>query len=294
MDAHRIDIDFEYLSQIRTAFALHTGRKTSNILEGDFRSVYRGRSMEFDELSEYMPGDEVHDIDWKSSSRSGQVLVRRYVAERKHHLLFIVDSGEKMRADTSAGQSKERIAAMTFGTAAYLADRNGADFALLQPEEDTMQLSLFRAGMPHLEKLLTQCVSKLGTESTYDAAKLLQFAADQIRKRMIIFLITDFDGLDRLDESLIGRGTERNDLLIVNIEDAYLTDHMAYDAADRCYADTRIVNSAALRRAEIDRRNRIQSFADNLFRRARVQSTTIAKEEEITDRVIGLFRDRTP
>ena len=67
-----MNIDYEYLSKIRRAVALYTNKKTSNILDGDFHSIHKGRSMEFEDLKEYALGDEVHDIDWKSSSRMGK------------------------------------------------------------------------------------------------------------------------------------------------------------------------------------------------------------------------------
>ena len=76
-------MDYNYLAKIKAQVNLYTRRKSSNILEGDFRSVFRGRSLEFDDLKEYDFGDNVHDIDWKSSSRTGKTLIRRYVAEKK-------------------------------------------------------------------------------------------------------------------------------------------------------------------------------------------------------------------
>ena len=108
-------MNYDYLAKIRGAVTLYTKHKTSNILEGGFRSLYRGRSLEFDDLKEYDFGDNVHDIDWKSSSRSGKILIRRYVAEKKHNVLFVCDSGPKMDAHTSAGCSKTELALMIFG-----------------------------------------------------------------------------------------------------------------------------------------------------------------------------------
>ena len=70
-------MDYNYLAKIRAQVNLYTRRKSSNILEGDFRSVFRGRSLEFDDLKEYDFGDNVHDIDWKSSSRTGKTAKSR-------------------------------------------------------------------------------------------------------------------------------------------------------------------------------------------------------------------------
>ena len=115
-----IDINYDYLDRVRRVAALYTKRKTSDLLDGDYRSMQHGRSLDFDDLREYRYGDDVDYIDWKSSSRVGKTLIRRYFADRKHDVLFIGDTGRKMTGDTPAGESKEQIALMAFGVAAYL------------------------------------------------------------------------------------------------------------------------------------------------------------------------------
>lgn len=285
-----MNIDFEYLAKIRNAFSLKTARKSSNILEGDFRSIYRGRSMEFDELSEYHEGDEVHDIDWNVSSRTGQILVRRYVAERKHFILFVGDTGEKMSGHTSAGEDKEELAVMTFAAAAYLCDRNGADYTLMTAENGAASHDLFRAGMDHLEKLTQIYHDRIAREGSVSVETLLDAAVESIRKRMIIFLITDFMGLKALDEKLLQKVTEKNDLLVVHLEDAYLTDDHAFDLSRKRYADSFLTRSAALKREEHRMRGRILAKAEKLLARNGVSLVTIRKEEEVIDQVIALFR----
>ena len=121
-----IHLNYDYLDRVRRAAELYTKRKTSDLLDGDFQSRMHGRSLDFDDLREYHYGDDVNYIDWKSSSRAGRTLVRRYFADRKHNVLFIGDTGKKMTGDTPAGESKEHIALMAFGIAA-VAFRKGID-----------------------------------------------------------------------------------------------------------------------------------------------------------------------
>ena len=68
--------------------------------------------MNFEDLREYVIGDNVKDIDWKASARSNKILIKQYVAEKKHNVLFILDSGKKMLADTRDLDSKEDVALM--------------------------------------------------------------------------------------------------------------------------------------------------------------------------------------
>ena len=286
-------VDFDYLAKIRNTFSILTNKRASNILEGDFMSVYRGRSLEFDELSEYTYGDNVQDIDWKSSSRAGRTLVRRYVANKKHFVLFIVDSGDKMTAHTSAGEWKKDIACTALGTIGYLVDGSGADYALLRHTKEGFEHSLFRSGMPHLDQLLYTCAQNIGTNSTADITALLDFAVENIRKKMILCLITDLDGLMRLDEHLVQKVTYNNDLVVVNIDDAFLTDDYAFDLQNSRYADTYLVRSKKLRTEERRQRGAMLRERANMLYRQHAGFCTIARESEIVDRVIALFDHRT-
>ena len=147
-------MDYDYLSRIRANLTLYSKKKTSNLLDGGFRSIFRGRSLDFDDLREYTYGDNVRDIDWKSSSKTGKTLVRRYIAERKHNILLVGDSGMKMVADTDAGEAKEKLAVMTLGSLAYLANRHGDDFAMLMNRGPGMDFSFFKSGEVHFERIV--------------------------------------------------------------------------------------------------------------------------------------------
>ena len=102
-------MNYDYLAKIKSKIALYSKKKTSNFLDGEFRSVHRGRSFDFDDLREYTYGDNIKDIDWKSSSKTGKTLVRRFIAEKKHNVLFVVDTGNKMCADTSGFEDKSSL-----------------------------------------------------------------------------------------------------------------------------------------------------------------------------------------
>ena len=74
-----------YISKVQSNLKgntnIQTNRATSRILDGSYHSIYKGRSMNFDELREYVAGDDIKDMDWKASARSQKLLVRQYIAE---------------------------------------------------------------------------------------------------------------------------------------------------------------------------------------------------------------------
>ena len=198
-----------------------------------------------------------------------------------------------MTAHTSAGEWKKNIACTTLGTIAYLADQAGADYALLRHTKEGYEHSLFRSGMPHLDQLLYTCSENIGVNSKTGVDALLDFAVENIRKKMIICLITDLGGLMHLDEHLVQKVTYGNDLVVVNIDDAYLTDDYAFDVHSSRYADTYLVRSRKLRVEERKQRRAMLRERANMLYHQHAGFCTIRKESEIVDRVIALFDQRT-
>ena len=145
-----------YINKIKANISIYASKKTSNILDGSYKSIYKGRSLNFEDLREYVIGDNIKDIDWKASARSEKILVRQYIAEKKHNIMLVLDIGKKMRADTSDGVLKKEIAIMSAGTMAYLASKNG-DYVGATYDRDGL-ISYF----PFKEGLITGFVFVLG------------------------------------------------------------------------------------------------------------------------------------
>ncbi len=282
-------IDYEYLSKIRRAVALYTKRKTSNILDGDFHSVHRGRSMEFDDLKEYAYGDDVHDIDWKSSSRMGSILVRRYMTDRRHNVMFICDRGLKFLGDTAGGESKSELMMMIFGIIAYITGRNGADFAMSYPGAQHATISLFKSGTDHLEKLLYDYEKSCEADSPVSLTDTIKEVLNTVHKRMIIFLLTDIEGLSQLDAGIIRSITDSHDLLIMNIDDAFLTGDQVFDSEVGSYERFFLSHSKALRDEEMRQRKEILDSVSDTCKQFRAVLTTISKQEDIIESTILLF-----
>ena len=78
-----------FVPRLKARLALPAHRKVSGLLEGEFASMQTGRGMEFNDLREYVRGDDVKDLDWKASARTGEMLVKRYVAVRRHTVLLV-------------------------------------------------------------------------------------------------------------------------------------------------------------------------------------------------------------
>ena len=282
-------MDFDNLSKIRAQVSIYTNKKTSNILDGDFRSIYRGRSLDFDDLREYAYGDNIKDIDWKSSSKTGKTLVRRFVAEKKHNVLFLVDSGEKMLAHTSEYDEKSEVAINSFGTIAYLVDKHGDDFALMQNTAGGVDFSYFRNGAGHFENLMNRCRENIGSAGKNGIAALMDYVSENIRRKMIIIAVTDMYGMSQMTDKLLRKATVNNDILVICVDDAYLYGYDVYDVQKKRYEDFFTAHRNRLYEAEYKDREARKSKSLELFKRYGVSCVTIRSEKEIIEKVIELF-----
>ena len=286
----KIDLSYDYLDRVRRAVAFYTKRKTSNLLEGDYSSMQHGRSLDFDDLREYRPGDDINYIDWKSSSRVGKTLVRRYFADRKHDVIFVGDTGTKMTGDTPAGESKEQIALMAFGVAAYLLGKQGVNYALSYCGSGNRRISSFLSSPLHLEELLYGYKEAIESgEPRQSFYQTLSDTASVFTRHMVMVIITDAEGLAELDMELVRRLIYCNDVYIVKIEDALLTSDNAYDLDAGVLADPFLALCRDLREEEKKMKEDLDRTAEHLLTPNRVFFRSVSREEEIVDVLIALF-----
>lgn len=281
--------NFDYLTRIRSLIALHSRRLTSNTLEGSFRSTHRARSMEFEDLREYVWGDNVKDIDWRSTARTGNVLVRRFVAERRHNVLIVADCGGKMDASSSFGEDKATLAVDTVGTIAYIAMLHGDDVAGLFGGATGITFTGFHASRNHVESILATYDRDVRTDGENRLAQMIDHVVESMDRRMIVFIVTDMEGLESLDDKALGRLSIRNDLLVVDIDDAYLSGESLWDADEGDYEAQMILSDPKIVEAELaDRRARLEA-ADERCRRRGAHLAVIGRSAEIPDRMVELL-----
>lgn len=282
-------MNFDNLAKVKASIYLNSNKKTSNILSGEFRSVYRGRSNDFDDLREYIYGDNVKDIDWKSSSKTGKILIRRYIAEKKHNILFVCDSGQKMDAMTPYGEMKSDVAVMAMGVVAYLINQHGDDFASIRSTPDGYDYSFFRSGKIHFERIVSGYERGVTDRPEFDIGNVLNYVNQSLTRKMIMFIITDMAGLTRMNEPLIKELSARNDIMVINIDDAYLTGDNVFDIEEGNYEDSMILHNKLFHRAEIKHREKLINEKKALFSGYNIEMTTISRESEIIDKIIELF-----
>ena len=279
----------DYITRIKANVSIYATKKTSNVLDGTYPSVFHGRSLNFEDLREYVPGDNIRDIDWKSSGRAGTILVKRYIADKKHSIMLVLDTGAKMTGDTAQFESKREIALRTAGTVGYIAYKNGDTVGSLYNNDGLIKLNPFRTGIPNLERILAQYDRDLESTKKNSIEKSLNFILNNFKKRMIIFVITDMDGISQVSEPCLKRLKTRHDVLFVNISDLGLTGNKVFDIDGSGYVPSFISGNKTLARLEAEKRKEIIDSNAHKLLKFGVSSVTIDKEDDIVTKIIELL-----
>ena len=170
---------------------VRTNRLVNDMMVGAYLSHFKGRGMDFEELREYIPGDEVRDIDWNVSYRMGRPFVKRYREERELAMVLAVDISASS-AFGSQERSKREFAAEVAGTLAMSATRSSDKVALLL---FTDEIELFlppRKGRRHILRLIREMLQHEPRHRGTNIPGALAFLNHVLHRRSIIFLLTDF------------------------------------------------------------------------------------------------------
>ncbi len=165
------------------------------LLGGEYKSVFKGRGMEFDEVREYQPGDEVRTIDWNVTARTGKPFVKRYIEEREQALFFLVD----MSASGTFGsteKTKNETAAELCGLLAFSAIKNNDKVGLII---FTDEIELFippDKGQLHVLHIIREILSFKPKRKGTCIPCALDYLGKMVKKKCVTFLISDFQDSD--------------------------------------------------------------------------------------------------
>ncbi|MCX6929875.1 MAG: DUF58 domain-containing protein [Verrucomicrobia bacterium] len=217
----------ELLESVRRV-EVRTNRLVNDTMVGAYLSHFKGRGMDFEELREYMPGDEVRDIDWNVTYRMGRPFVKRYREERELAMVLAVDISASS-AFGSLNRTKRQFAAEIAGTLAISATRSSDKVALLL-FTDRVELYLPpRKGRSHILRLIREMLTFEPKHRSTNIPAALGFLNRVLHRRSIVFLLTDFlhsfgptvaqPGGRRDTMQEIGLTNARHDLVCVHLHD---------------------------------------------------------------------------
>ena len=205
----------EILKKIR-ALEIKTKGLVQTVFAGDYHSVFKGRGMNFDEVREYQPGDEIRAIDWNVTARLGTAFVKKFTEERELTVLLVVDVSASGNFG-SVSQSKRELAAEVACLIAFSAIRNNDKVGLLLFTDSVELYIPAKKGRSHTLRLIREILFFEPQGRGTDPALALNYLNRVITRRAVVFFISDFQTGDFSRELTIsGR---RHDFIAVHVQD---------------------------------------------------------------------------
>lgn len=284
----------KYISQIQASLkryrTIPTKKITSRILDGSYRSVYKGKSMNFDELREYVVGDDRKDIDWKASARSQKMLVKQYIAEKKHNIMLVMDTNRRMLADTKELEPKWETALLSAGTLAYLVNQNGDYVSAIYSTEHSMEHFPFKMGLMNIENILEHYQKNVTMKNQSNIEKTLDYILRNFRRRMILIVVTDMEGIRGISETTLKRVITLHDLLVIHVNDAEATGEMVYSMEEEMYLPEFFTENKKLARLQKEKQEAVYKECEDKLKRFGIAVTTVGHKQEIDTKLTCLLQ----
>jgi uncharacterized protein (DUF58 family) len=205
----------ELIKKIRQ-IQIYTSRAVDASFAGQYESVFKGRGMQFDEVREYTPGDDIRTIDWNVTARTGKPYIKRFVEEREMTVMFAVDLSASGDFGT-VNKAKNELAAEFCAVLAFAAAKNNDKVGLLI---FTDRIELYippKKGISHMLRLVRELLYFKMPKRKTNIGEALDYLGKVIRKKATMFLVSDFIETDfKRPLSLLNK---RHDVIAVPVRD---------------------------------------------------------------------------
>lgn len=170
---------------------IRTRRLVTDALAGQYHSIFKGRGINFEEVREYYPGDEVRTIDWNVTARQGRPFVKKFTEERELTILLLVDVSASGNFGSTT-QSKRELSAELASVLAFSAIRNNDKVGLILFTDQVEQYIPPRKGRSHVLRVVREILFFEPKNRGTNIARALDFANKVMTRRAVAFLVSDF------------------------------------------------------------------------------------------------------
>lgn len=283
----------ELLKKVRH-IEIRTTRLVNDLFGGEYESVFKGQGIEFADIREYVPGDDIRTIDWNVTARSTTAFVKKFVETRELTVLFVVDmSGSQYFGSTE--KLKSEVAAEIAALLAFSAVKNNDKTGLLICTDRVEKFVPVKKGRNHALRVIREI---LGYQPKHPGTRLetaLQYLHNVLTRSAVIFLISDFR--DKGYEKALKILSQHHDVIAVNLQDPLERSFPAnglVELRDRETGEALMVDtSSRLFRDQFEQkaRSREEDLA-KLFKRLQIDKVDIPSDASYIDPLIKFFKSR--
>ena len=205
----------ELLRRVRQ-IEIRSRRLVSHLFAGQYHAIFRGRGMEFSDVREYQPGDEVRSIDWNVTARLNEPFVKRFVEERELTLMLAVDLSPS-QGFGSAGRTKREVVAEIAAVLALSALRHNDKVGLVCFSDRIETVVPAKKGLRHALRIVRELLYREPAGCGTDIAQAVDYVNNLLHRRSIVFILSDFQ--DRGYERLLRVAGRRHELIAVTATD---------------------------------------------------------------------------
>lgn len=284
----------EILRSVRR-IEIKSKRLVQELFSGSYHTVFKGRGIEFSEVREYVPGDDVRSIDWNVTARMSHPFVKQYHEERERSVVFVVDRSASMEFGSSARLLKW-VAAETTALLALSAAANQDKVGLLLFSDQLEKWVPPRKGRSHILRVVREVLFHESESTGTRIGEALERVGRMLRRRSLVFLISDFLRDTAYADSLLLASRKHEVIPLVLIDpreeelpNIGLVNNVDPETGRRWMIDT----SSARVRAEFKTKiaARRQRRVD-IFRRAGVEGVEIRLDQDTVAPLVAYFRRR--
>jgi uncharacterized protein (DUF58 family) len=283
----------ELFQQIKS-IQIRTQRLVTSTFAGEYESAFKGRGMEFEQVREYQPGDDIRHIDWNVTARVGHPFVKEHREERELTVMLLVDRSSSGAFGTRS-RLKSEIVAEVAAILAYSAIHSNDRVGLIVFSD---QVELFippKKGRAHVWRVIREVLVFRPKGRGTDLQTALEFLRRVSRRRAVTFLLSDFE--DEGYEHQLRVAGRRHDLTAVSVLDPRELELPAVGLIELEDAETgarRIIDTSDRRvRAQLERANREQyERRRELFLAAGVGQLELRTDRPYIDDIVRFFRAR--
>ncbi len=268
-------------------------RRLDGLLQGDYRSLFYGYGVDFADLREYQPEDDIRYIDWNVTARMDAPYVRQYVEDREISAWFLLDLSPSMDFGTVRSPDQKRAVLIDFvATLARLLTRHGNRVGALLYGSQIELVIPARGGRMHVLRIINDLLKQphLRRTPSTDLTPLLQAALNSIKRRSLIFIISDFISVSGWERSL-DLLNQRHEVLAIRLSDpreSELPDVGPVILEDAETGEQMYVNThdRKLRARFQDNARRREVALNEIFEHAGVDTLSISTDEDLVRAIV--------
>lgn len=205
----------ELLKKVRRIH-IRTLHMANDVFAGQYHSAFKGRGMEFEEVREYQPGDDVRTIDWNVTARTGRPFVKRFREERELTVMLVVDVSGSQGFGTD-GQLKRELVAEVCATLAFSAIRNNDKIGLIGFSDRIERFIPPKKGTSHVLRVVRELLTLSAAGRGTDVTTALEYLNRVMRRRAVVFVVSDYQAAGY--ETAFRLARRRHDLIPITITD---------------------------------------------------------------------------